>query len=101
MLMGRASVLTRVCVRETTLRLHVSHNLHFSVECLARGTVTEAPNPLWLEGGLWLGCARLCGAGSSWECGSGLSSVKHIDSVTNWFKQGSGCGGRNEGKDSE
>ena len=62
----------------------------FSEECLARGwTVTELPQPqLWLEGALWLGCARLCSTGCSWRMGQVTRLSNDIDStVTNMFKQ--------------
>ena len=56
------------------LSLYLSQKVHF--RCL------------WFEGGLWLGCARLCGTGCSWEVGHVISLSKDIDStVTNRFKQ--------------
>ena len=68
----------------------IDKKLGMSEECLARGwTVTELPDAgLWFEGGLWLGCARLCGTGCSWEVGRVINLSNNIDStVTNRFKQ--------------
>ena len=52
-------------------------------------TVTELPNPRrWFEGGLWLGCARLCGTGCLWEVRQVVSLSNDFDStVASRFKQ--------------
>ena len=69
--------------------MSLCRKIAFSV-CFARvWTVTEPPNTvLWYEGVLWLGCARLCGTGCSWEVSSVITLSNDIDStVTNRFKQ--------------
>ena len=43
---------------------------------LTDGKSSWDPGLWFTEGGLWLGCARLCGIGSSWKCRSVHSSVK-------------------------
>ena len=78
------------CGMLTEILIEWMDNVSFSKECLARGwTVTNPISPgRWFEGGLSLGCGRLCGTGCLWEAGQDISLSNDIDStVANRFKQ--------------
>ena len=71
----------------TAFVVSFSRRLYFRRDALhAIGPFPSLPTPgWWFKGGLWLGCARLCGIGYLWALG--LSLVCQDSIVASRFKQ--------------